>query len=407
MSWKKLAYNLSPRRHWYETLTPPGRIFICAMIFCSSAFLAESPVLQLLMVFASFFVVACIAGLIMRPKLTLSIRPPAFAECDRFVDVPVWVRNDSNHSAYDLSLELTKFPRGWVSTPQRYAMRNLAPGESAVGRVSLKPTRRGLVRWPKIDVVTNFPFNLFRFWRSQKIEGGLIVLPRFHKLTNFRIPDSAQRFGGSHVQQSISAGEMREYAGSREYQPGVAVRKFDYASWARLGRPVVREFTDQNKPAAAIIVDTCGTMAHPGENVREACYSLAAAISDGLAAESYPLSWYAVGLDLQNVREQPIFRQRSSIMESLALARETKEDGLVALDEKLNWQSRLADIIYFVTPTWDRHRDRFCRSLEETGATISPIFVVDGRRSNHMQPPYNVQVFAANKIHAGQVEIES
>lgn len=405
MKWKDLAYNLSLRRHWYETLTPPGRIFVCAMIFCSSAFFAFTPVLQLLLVFLSVFVVAGLAGLVLRPKLMLSIRPPAFAECDREVDVPVWVRNDSSHSAWDISLELMKFPRGWVRTSQRYAMRNLAPNESAVGRITLTPTRRGLVRWPQIDVVTNFPFNLFRFWRAQRIDGGLTVLPRFHRMTDFRIPKSAHRYGGSHFQQSIASGEMREYAGSREYQPGVAVRKFDYASWARLGSPVVREFTDQNKPAASIVVDTCGTMAHPGYEVREACYSLAAAIGDGLATNNYPLSWFAVGLNVETTNEQPIFRQRACLMESLALAKESKEDGLITLSNKLDRNVGQTDVIYFVTPTWDHNRERFRDLLGRTGATIIPIFVVDGRKMNNLTLPEYVQVLTSSNINAGPVKL--
>lgn len=404
MNWRKLADAFNPRRHWYETLTPPGRIFVCAMIFCFSAVIVDTPVLQLLLVFASVFIISFIAGVIMRPRLTLSIRPPAFAECDRRIDVPIWVRNDSNHSAFDIGLEILKFPNGWVSKPQRYAIRNLRNAESTIGRITLQPTKRGLVRWPQIEVVTNFPFNLFRFWRAQTVDGGLVVLPRFHRLNNFQVPKSAQRYGGTHVQQSITSGEMREYAGSREYQPGVAVRRFDYASWARLGHPVVREFTDQNKPAAAVVVDMCATMAHPAEDVREACLSLAAAIVDGLSNSNHPLSWYAVGSNLQTVREQPIFRQRSSLMESLALAEECKEDGLAQLSDAISSRTWQADIIYFITPTWDTHREQFLHVLGRTGTTVNPIFVTD---QDTLPKLPGVQIIGVRAIETGTVELNS
>ncbi len=378
---------------------------VCAMIFCSSAFLAESPVLQLLLVFVSLFVVAFVAGLILRPCLTVSLRPPAFAECDRSVELPVWIRNDSAHAAFDVALELTTFPDGWKPRPQRCPIRNLASGEATVAKVVLRPTRRGLVSWPKLEIVTNFPFNLFRFWRAQSVSGRLVVLPRFRKLAHFQVSESASRYGGTQLLESISAGEMREYAGSREYQPGVAVRKWDYASWARLAKPVVREFTDQSKPAGAVVVDMCGTMAHPTENAREACLSLAAAIGDALASHGYPLSWFAVGIDVANIREQPTHRQLSALMEALALAEECKEDGLSRLTNELAKRSCQSDMVYFVTPTWDGNRDNFRRLLANPGCTVRTLFVQEDYAEVTEGLPTDVQVLTTHQINSGAVQL--
>ena len=47
-----------------------------------------------------------------------------------------------------------------------------------------------------------------------------------------------------------------EYIGSREYQPGMQVRRRDFASLARTGKPTLREFSEGEELKVALISDT-------------------------------------------------------------------------------------------------------------------------------------------------------
>jgi uncharacterized protein (DUF58 family) len=61
-------------------------------------------------------------------------------------------------------------------------------------------------------------------------------------------------FGGwSH---KLLFGDALDYTGSREYQVGMPVRRWDFASWARLGRPIIREFQSPSVQLVTLIVDT-------------------------------------------------------------------------------------------------------------------------------------------------------
>ncbi len=61
-------------------------------------------------------------------------------------------------------------------------------------------------------------------------------------------------FGGwSH---KLLSGDALDYTGSREYQVGMPVRRWDFTSWARLGRPIVREFQSPSIQLVTLIVDT-------------------------------------------------------------------------------------------------------------------------------------------------------
>ena len=51
-------------------------------------------------------------------------------------------------------------------------------------------------------------------------------------------------------------GESPEYIGNREYVPGEPVRRIDFRSWARLGKPVVREFQEEYYCRIALVLDT-------------------------------------------------------------------------------------------------------------------------------------------------------
>ena len=67
--------------------------------------------------------------------------------------------------------------------------------------------------------------------------------------------------------KKLVVGAPVEYIGNREYQEGMQVRKWDFASWARLGRPIVREYQSPSVQAITLIVDTStvGSRDRPGQ----------------------------------------------------------------------------------------------------------------------------------------------
>ena len=371
------------------------------MVFCCSALIAESPVTQLFLVLLSVFVVSLIVGLVLRPRMTISIRPPAYAQCGQRVELPVWLRNDSRHRAYDVAIEMLRFRGGWRNRPQRYPIRNLAAGESTLGSVVLEPTRRGLLSWPSVEVVSNFPFNLFRFWKVERATGGLIVWPRFTRLEEFRLPSRLRTKGLSNDADQEAAGALLEYAGSREYQPGVPVRRWDYAAWARLSKPVVREFSSHNRPACGIIVDMCTTMAHPPKKCREACLSIAASIVDALSTRQFLIKWVTVGGDVVRLGGERDDRQRMAAMEVLALAEERKEDKLKRIKQSIEARSEQTDLIYFITANWDEARQHFSDDIAGSAGTVETIVVAQSDSATAVRD--GVHFTTPANVHAGRL----
>jgi hypothetical protein len=57
------------------------------------------------------------------------------------------------------------------------------------------------------------------------------------------------------VASRAAQGDQIHYIGSREYREGVPVRNWDFSSWARLGKPILREFSSPASRSVRIVVD--------------------------------------------------------------------------------------------------------------------------------------------------------
>lgn len=151
---------------------------------------------------------------------------------------------------------------------------SLAVGETATVELSLLPRRRGWLEWPGLRLGRRDPLNLARAAHRLELPGRLLVLPK-------SFPVSVPQPGGSrHLKEEEaprvqSVGNEDEFVGLRDWRPGDPLRHVHWRSFARLGRPVVREYEDEYFVRHALVLDTCGKA---GETF-EAAVSVAASFT--------------------------------------------------------------------------------------------------------------------------------
>jgi uncharacterized protein (DUF58 family) len=122
--------------------------------------------------------------------------------------------------------------------------------------MELVPARRGLIQLADLRVLVPEPLGLFqRCIRTRSPVDTIAVLPRRHRLPPFELPGSA-RFQPGGDSASRNPGPSGEFIGLREYQPGDPLRLIHWATWARTGRPVVKELEDTFFPRYGLILDT-------------------------------------------------------------------------------------------------------------------------------------------------------
>lgn len=132
----------------------------------------------------------------------------------------------------------------------------LRRGETATCVAELLPRRRGLALLDDLRVLLPDPLGLYQRCRPvASPAASLAILPRRHRLPAFELPGSA-RFQPGGDATSRNTGPSGEFVGLREYQPGDPQRLIHWKSWARTGRPIVKELEDSFFPRHGLILDT-------------------------------------------------------------------------------------------------------------------------------------------------------
>ncbi len=111
-------------------------------------------------------------------------------------------------------------------------------------------SRRGLYQFDGFRLSTKFPFALFRKSRDIFAPGEVLVYPA---VAQVRPPAPAPRAGGEDPHARV--GRRGEFFGLREFREGDDRRDVHWASSARQGRPMVREYEEEAHRRATILVD--------------------------------------------------------------------------------------------------------------------------------------------------------
>ncbi|WP_345682415.1 DUF58 domain-containing protein [Novipirellula caenicola] len=131
----------------------------------------------------------------------------------------------------------------------------ISPRETVSSDVTIRFAHRGVHRLPDVCVKSSFPFCLFEFTKRIPSRTTLPITPRLLSQAD-DAGSSGKLSDMSGWIRKIAATEAYDYSGSREYETGMSVRRWDFASWARLGKPIVQEFQTPGVRMAFILVDT-------------------------------------------------------------------------------------------------------------------------------------------------------
>ncbi|MFD0892553.1 DUF58 domain-containing protein [Luteolibacter ambystomatis] len=133
---------------------------------------------------------------------------------------------------------------------------DVAAGATVEVPLELTPARRGVIRLDDLRLLLPDPIGLFQ--RCTKISAPpstLTVLPARHRLPPVELPGSGRfQIGGDAATNAI--GNSGEFVSLRDYRPGDPIRQIHWKSWARTGRPIVRELEDTFYPRYGLVLDT-------------------------------------------------------------------------------------------------------------------------------------------------------
>lgn len=180
------------------------------------------------------------------PTLNVIANAPRYIPAGDEVGVPMRLINVGRWPGMDLVIERTR------------KTKTLPPGDAVAFIQNMRFFRRGAAPLPPVLVESLFPFHLFRTRRWVDPNAMIIVTPprlNTDDDTHWRTLEFTLKGIASRAAQ----GDQIHYIGSREYREGVPVRHWDFSAWARLGRPIVREFSSPASRSVRIVVDNTGS----------------------------------------------------------------------------------------------------------------------------------------------------
>jgi uncharacterized protein (DUF58 family) len=283
------------------------------------------------------------------------------------------------------------YPRwSWLIAQNRQAdAREVAlPPLSPRSRIDVSPeivpARRGHLRLTGTTIARPDPFGLFKACVTLPAPGSVLVLPKRYPLPRLALP-GRRRYQRGGVSLATSVGDSEEFAALRDYRPGDALRRVHWRSWARLGKPIVKEYQDEFFVRHALILDTfVGTSGRgTGDDgaagrravAFEEAVSVAASFACAIETQESLLDLLFVGPEAYAFTAGRGVAHTERMLEILACVRACTTRPFGALHRLvLDRQSGLAGAVC-VLLGWDAERRGLVADLEAHGIPVLAVVV--------------------------------
>lgn len=367
---------------------------------------------------AALFACALPAALLARPRFQVVRSLPRMITAGQAFDYRVRVKNLGARPADGLALledaadprpafaefRALRFPtyRGWW----RLAMRNqvaqldevalpaVEGGGEAEVRVRGLAFRRGTLRLEGATVARADPLGLLRSCARVRAPDKVVVLPRRYSVPPLALPGT-RRYQHGGVTLASSVGESEEFMSLRDYRPGDPLQRIHWKSYARSGKPVVKEYQDEFFERHALVLDTFSDAA--GDAFEEAV-SLAASFACTLDTQESLLDLVFVGAESYCYTAGRGQLQPESLVEILAGVRPAAARDFGRLhDAVLARRAALSGCILILL-AWDEARRALALRLQQSGVPLRVLLV---SAQEVAAAPAWLHVLAPGKIEEG------
>lgn len=276
----------------------------------------------------------------------------------------------------------------------------MPPGEDAQVKLEYTPTRRGVLRFKRLLLARTDPLGLFRSFVKVPLPQNLLVLPKRYRVPPIALP-GALKYQQGGVAMASSVGQSDEFAALRDYRHGDPLRHIHWRSWARVGRPVVKEFEDEYFVRHALVLDTFGDTDH--DEIFEEAVSVAASFACSIQTQESLLDLLFVGAESYCFTSGRGLAHGDQMLEILASVRACRERPFSALESLVVQHAPAVSGCICVLISWTRERQEFVRKLRLMGVPLL-VFLVGppGMRRPDLGPmgdqPENFYVLEAGNI---------
>lgn len=280
----------------------------------------------------------------------------------------------------------------------------LRPGEEAETRLEITPLRRGLIRFTGITLARPDPLGLFRSFVRTSVAQTVLVLPKRYPLPCVALPGT-EKYQEGGVAMAANVGQSDEFVALRDYRRGDPLRHIHWRSWAKTGRPIVKEFEDEFFTRHALVLDTFTD--DPRGVVFEEAVSVAASFACTMQTQESLLDLLFVGPQAFCFTSGRGLAHADQMLEVLAAVQAAPDQSFTVLEQLVLDHSASVSGCIFVLLKWDAVRQELVRKLRMLGVPVLVLVVVDAEDKWQLvhgpmrDAPENFHVLEAGKIEAG------
>ena len=413
--------------------TTAGLIAISAMVIAAALGVDTTQTLayQIFTFVAALLAVSLVAAVMMRPRFAVERALPKTITAGQSFDYRVRVKNLGGKAMDGLTLlEITTDPRpsfaqfrtrlrvpnygGWWRLMNANEMAHIdqgaagmldANGETEV-RMRGLAWRRGVLRLQAVTVARADPFGLVRALVTLPSPATLVVLPRRYQVAPLALGGHRlYQHGG--VTLATSVGDSEEFIGLRDYRPGDPLQRIHWKSFARAGKPVVREYQDEFFERHALVLDTfAGAQAKLSRQSRadelafEEAVSVAASFACTIDTQECLLDLLFVGAESYCFTAGRGQLTTANLVEVLAGVQKCTDKSFDHLANAVISRGSALSGCLLILIEWDEAREDFVTKLRSRGV---PLMVLLVSAKEHASLPAWLRVLHPGKIQEGLV----
>ncbi len=288
-----------------------------------------------------------------------------------------------------------------LATTKAVELPPLPAGGTAEARLEIFTHRRGILQFAGVTVARPDPLGLFRSFIAVAAPATVLILPRRYPLPPIALP-GALRYQEGGVALAANVGRSEEFVALRDYRHGDPLRHIHWRSWAKVGKPIVKEFEDEFFVRHALVLDTFDE--EPNSEVLEEAVSVAASFACTILTQESLLDLLFVGNQSYCFTAGRGLAHADQMLEILASVKNCADKKFETLEHLvLNHIAAVSGCIC-VLQRWDDARQHFVKKLRALGVPLLVLLVLPAGGEKPDAGPWREEPENFHILEIGHVE---
>lgn len=325
---------------------------------------------------------------------------PSFKE---FSEIPE--PNEEKRNSFDKYYYrwLWLIARKRVATAKAIELPALLPNSKTEIVYEINPEYRGVIRFADLTVIRPDPFGLFNACVTNYLPQSLLVLPKLYNLPAIKLP-GLRRYQSGGVALASSVGDSEEFRSLREYRPGDPMRKIHWKSWAKVGKPIVKEEQDEFFVRHALILDTFQPIKY--SEILEEAIAIASSLACEVQTQESLLDLMFVGHEAYCFtfgRGLSHTDKMLEILASVVACQDKKFDSIIpVVMERISLLSGCICIFL----TWDESRQKLVNYLKGMGIHTLVLIILENEAESLETKSLSDQLATFHILKLGKIQEE-